>query len=180
MKVADLVQEDRALVRSLELPDLLAIGPCERPALMPKQPAPQQVPRHRRAVDLDERPALPRRQRVNRARHHVLAHACLAADEHRHVDTGGLVDDAPHALHARALPETQLLAEARDRVVLGRPQPATARARERALDGVLEVFGREWARQDVGGAKGGGLGRLLDAVAVRNDDHGARLATLYA
>ena len=99
--LADLVQEDGAAVGLLEAAELPAFGAREGPALVAEQLALQQVARHRRAVDLDERPVPPRRRAVQRLGDHLLAHPRLAEDEGRHVggtDQTHHPEDAGHRL----------------------------------------------------------------------------------
>ena len=62
MQLADLVEEDRAAVGRLELPDLELVGAGEGAALVAEQLALQEVTRHGGAVDLDERGRAPRRE----------------------------------------------------------------------------------------------------------------------
>src|SRR5207249_12107275 len=54
VQVADLVEEDRAVMGRLEFPDLELVGPGERAPLVAKQLALQQLARDGRAVHLDE------------------------------------------------------------------------------------------------------------------------------
>src|SRR5581483_3745659 len=59
LHLADLVEEDRAAVRELELADLPADRARERAALVAEELALEEVARQRGAVDGDERPAAP-------------------------------------------------------------------------------------------------------------------------
>ena len=54
-EIADLVQEQRAVGRQLELAELLPVRARERAALVAEQRALGQLPRNRREVDGDER-----------------------------------------------------------------------------------------------------------------------------
>src|SRR5262249_37926628 len=80
-QVADLVEEQGALIRALEAAGFLLRGARERAALVTEQLALDEVLGNRRAVELDER--LPRapRQAMNRLRHQILARAVLAGEE---------------------------------------------------------------------------------------------------
>src|SRR5690606_33096886 len=84
-ELADLVEEQRAAVRLLELADLVKRGTGERALDMAEQDRLEQRLRNRRAVDDDVRlvgaPAVP----VDRARDEILAGAALAADQDRRV-----------------------------------------------------------------------------------------------
>ena len=93
LHLADLVEEDRAGVRLLELADPRRRGAGERALLVAEQLALEELRGQRRAVDLDERPVLARRPLVDGAGHQLLADAALAADEHRDVAVGHLLDD---------------------------------------------------------------------------------------
>ena len=79
VEVADLVEEDGAVVGRLELADLELVRPGEGPALVAEQLALEQLPGHRRAVDLDEGAVLPGAELVDGPRHQLLAGAGLAA-----------------------------------------------------------------------------------------------------
>ena len=143
VQVADLIEEDRAAIRGLELADLELMGACEGSALVAEELALEQLAGHRGAVDLDEGAALADGRVVDRARGHVLAGARLAADEYGDVHPGCLLDDLADLGHLRAAPEAQFLAEPAPNFVVGRPLPASAGTRQRALDHVLQVVGRE-------------------------------------
>ena len=75
VEVADLVEEDGALVGGLELADLELVGAREGASLVAEQLALEQLPRHRRAVDLDERSVAAGSEVVDRPRHELLAGA---------------------------------------------------------------------------------------------------------
>ena len=59
-QIADLVEEQRAALGELDLAGDAAIGAGERAALVAEELALDELRRQRRAVDGDERPALPR------------------------------------------------------------------------------------------------------------------------
>ena len=102
--VPDLVQEDGALVRQLELPDLLLGGPRERALLVPEQLALDELLGDGRAVDLHEGLVAPQAVAVDGPRDQLLAHPALARDEHGGVGGGGAPHRVPHLLQGRALP----------------------------------------------------------------------------
>src|SRR5260370_170117 len=80
--VADLVEEEGALIGQLELAAPPRHRAGERAALVPEQLGLDQLLRDRRAVHLDEGPVAPRGERVDGAGHQLLARAVLALDEH--------------------------------------------------------------------------------------------------
>ena len=112
LHLADLVEEDRAEVRLLELADARRRGAGERAFLVAEQLAFEQLRRQRRAVHLDERLVLARRSLMDGARDELLADAALAADQHGDVAVGHLLDDVRHLTHGRAV------APAEERLVL--------------------------------------------------------------
>ena len=182
VEIADLVEEDRAVVGGLELAHLEGMGPREGPALVAEELGFEQLARHRGAVDLDVGPRLAGRVVVDGAGHQVLAGSRLARDEDGDVHAGGLVDDLPRLLHPGAAPEVQLLREPRPGLLLGGPPPGAPRARQRALDGVLQLLRREGLLDEVVGPERRGLGRALHAVAaiaVGQQDDGPGVAALY-
>src|SRR5204862_2480674 len=80
-QLADLVEEQGALVGELEAAELLLGGAGERALLVTEQLALDQRLGERRAVDRDAWTGAPPRRAVDRARHHLLARARLAAEE---------------------------------------------------------------------------------------------------
>ena len=100
--LADLVEEDGPLVGELELARLLAGRSRERAALVAEQLGFEQLARQRRAVDLHERFSAPGRALVYGASDALLAHAALAADEHRYVSLRHPIDHVPDRQHRRA------------------------------------------------------------------------------
>src|SRR5436190_1350415 len=83
--VADLVEEERAEVGSLEQARLVGDRARERTALVTEQLGVEQVVVERRAVRHDEPVLAPRRVIVNRARDELLARSVLALDQHRRI-----------------------------------------------------------------------------------------------
>src|SRR5262245_35974839 len=105
MEGADLVEEDGPAVGGLELPHRLPMGARDGAPLVSEQLALEEVARHGRAVDLDERLAASRGEVVNGAGHEILPGARLAADQHRDVNPGSAADDLAHLAHLGAAPE---------------------------------------------------------------------------
>ena len=84
-QLADLVEEQRAAVRGLDLADHPAVGAGVRAALVAEQLALDERGRQRRAVDVDERRLAARAVDVDRAREQALAGAGLAVEQHGRV-----------------------------------------------------------------------------------------------
>ena len=150
----------------------------ERALLVAEQLAFEQLGRQRGAVHLDERPILARRALVNRARDQLLADAALAADQHRDVAVGHLLDHLRDRLHLGAVAPEQ------ERAVLVVAQLAAqlgdlgheARLFDRALDGgverdLAETLGIVGLDDVVGGAQTNRLddGRRLLAARQHDD-----------
>src|SRR6188474_2996750 len=101
--VADLVQQQRAAIRALDLADRATFTPArERAFGIAEQLRLDQAFRYRRAVDGEKWPVWPQLV-VQRTRDHFLAGACLAFDDHRQAaarDPHGLVEtgDQPRIL----------------------------------------------------------------------------------
>src|SRR5207245_5872405 len=91
-QLADLVEEDRALVREREAPDVALDGAGERALHVAEQLTLDQASRDRAGVHLDEGSAVPRAPRVDRAGHELLACSGLAVDQHRRVRRRDLLD----------------------------------------------------------------------------------------
>ena len=75
----------------------------ERPSLVSEQLALDQVLRHRRAADRDERSGAARAEPVDRARDALLARAGLPEHEHRRVGSRDARDELAQPHHLRAL-----------------------------------------------------------------------------
>ena len=82
-QVADLVEEQRAAGRQLELAELLLVRAGERAALVAEQRAFDELVRNRRQVDGDERRVAAARLAVQQPREQLLAGSALAEDQHR-------------------------------------------------------------------------------------------------
>ena len=123
VQIPDLVEEDRAGVRGLELADLQLVRPGERPALVAEQLALEELARDGRAVDLDVWPRPPRRQGMDGSGDHVLARPRLSRDEDGHVHARRLLDDGADLLHPPAVPERHLARGLRGDLPRGRWLP---------------------------------------------------------
>ena len=106
--LADLVEEDRPLVRQLEAALALGDRAGERALLVPEQLTLEQRLRQRRAVDLDQRPAGEARVAVQHRRDQFLAGAGFAGDQHGRVGARDPPDRLVDLLHRRALADDQL------------------------------------------------------------------------
>ena len=164
------VEEDRAVVGRLELPDLELMSAGEGAALVTEQLALQQLPRHRGAVDLDEGPRLARGEAVDRPCHQILSRARLAGDEHGDVHTRCLADDLTHLAHLWAAPEAELVLEPGEGLVVGGADPDSLGAGEGALDDVSELLGGERLLEEVVHLERGGLDGALETIAIGEQD----------
>ena len=100
--VADLVEEDAALVGEVEHPLLRVDRAGERALDVAEQRRLEQIRRQVAGVDGDERALRARRVRVDRARHQLLAGAALALDQDRRAARRRLDDQVEHLPHPRA------------------------------------------------------------------------------
>ena len=139
-QIADLVEEQRAAMRHLELAELARRRAGERALLVAEQLGLEQGLGNRGAVDGDKRSVGARTERVQRAREQLLAGAALAFDQHGRVGRRRAVQRQRDLLQLRifaddlrrAAPRGQLLFE---QDVLGRhPALRDARARPSAAD----------------------------------------------
>src|SRR5690606_23368371 len=102
-QLADLVEEERALVRLLEEPSLVGDRVGERAAPVAEELALEERLGDRAAVHGHEAPLLAGAAYVERAGHELLARAALALDQHRRRVGGRLLDRAVDAGHRLAL-----------------------------------------------------------------------------
>ena len=100
--VADLVEEDAALVGEVEHPLLRIDGAGERALDVAEQRGLEQIRRQVARVHGDERALGPRRVGVDRARDQLLAGAALALNEDRRPARRRLDDQVEHLTHPRA------------------------------------------------------------------------------
>ena len=103
-QVADLVEEQNALVGGLDVADLALAGASERALLVAEQFGVDQVRRDRAAVHRHEGTARARRVLVDGARDQFLAGARFAADQDRRIDGDDLLDLPIELDHLRAEP----------------------------------------------------------------------------
>jgi hypothetical protein len=102
-QLGDLVEENRAEMRVLELADTRGVGSGERAPLVPEQLALEQLVWQRSAVHLDERHLAARRAPVNPPRDELLANAALSSNEYRGIAFGDLLDDLRDRPHRGAV-----------------------------------------------------------------------------
>ena len=92
-QVADFVEEQRAVRRQLELPELLAVRAGKRSALVAEESAFGELARNRRQVDGDERRLRIPGLAVNQPGEQLLARSALSKDEDRRRQLGDLVHE---------------------------------------------------------------------------------------
>src|SRR5262249_18063023 len=104
-EIADLVEEDRSVVRFDEeaAARLRCAGECA--ARVAEELTLEERLRKRGAVDRDERFVRARTAGVDRARDELFARAGLARDEHRRRGRRDLIDERAELAHRRALPD---------------------------------------------------------------------------
>ena len=130
--VADLVQEQRAAFGKLEAADAgrQCAGKCA--FFMAEQLAFQKIRGNGAAIHRHERMSRPARQLVNVARHHFLAGAGLAQDQHIGIEGSDLLDEPMHRAHgARGAARTKAMgcpAASDGRCARFAPDPARPRA----------------------------------------------------
>src|SRR5262249_30201646 len=125
--LTDLVEQQGALIRRLELPGLLAVGPGERSLLVTEQLRLEELAGKGGTIHLQELSLSARRCLVNGPGDHFLADSALPSPQH---GGGGYVrDQVPDRLHlgaaAEAEPLTHVQPPRNDEVELG--MNATAR-----------------------------------------------------
>src|SRR5258706_5349594 len=166
--VPDLVEEERALIRELELAAPPRHRPGEGAALVAEELGLDQLLGDRRAVDLDEGALAPRGEGVHRAGHQLLAGAVLALDEHPAARGRGHRDLLAQVLDQRALADDLLAPlELGAQVAVLALEPGVLEGPGRGQQRLLE---RERLLDEVVGAELGGLDRGLDG-AVAGDHH---------
>ena len=97
--LADLVEEERAAVRQLELALSLRVRAGVGAALVAEQLGLEQGVRDRAAVDRHERPVAPRAVRVDGPRQELLARSTLALDQHGDVGPRDAAHDREDLAH---------------------------------------------------------------------------------
>src|SRR2546426_8118071 len=143
MKVADLVEEDGAVVGRLELADLELVSARKGASLVPEQLALQELPRHGRAVDLDEWPRPSGGEMVDRPCDELLTGACLARHKNRDVDAGRFAKDLARLQHLGAAPELHLPSDPPCHLLGSRSERLGLRANQ-LVDGLLELVEVQW------------------------------------
>src|SRR5439155_15430376 len=103
--LADLVEEERALVGELELPELLGVGVGERALLVPEELALEERLRDGGAVERDERTSGARAPVVDRLGDQLLPRAALAGDEDGGAELRDGLDGLEDLLHLRRVPD---------------------------------------------------------------------------
>ena len=171
--VADLVEEEGAAGGLLEEPALGRVGPGERAAHVAEELALEQAFGQRRAVDRHEGLRRPRAVEVQRARHHLLAGAALAGDQHAAGPAGDLPDQRHDLGHRRAL---ALQVAQRRFLGHGPAQLPILLLEGTPLEGPLhrqqDGVGLERLRDVVERARAHGVYGRVDAAERRHQDHG--------
>ena len=169
--LADLVEEERPPVGLQEQPLARLPRVRERPLRVAEQLALEEVLRHRRAVDGDERPLRVPAPRVDRLRDELLARPALAGDEDRRLSLRDAGDEVVHFLHrsARAEHVAELLL-----LLHRRAKPLHFLAKllvgDRALERERDVLHLERLRHEVVRAGADGAYGRLEAAERRDDD----------
>ena len=176
--VADLVEQDRAAGGELELARV-ALGARAREGalLVAEQLGLEQVPRHRGAVDADERLVRARPGGVNGLRDDLLAGAALAVDEDVGVDGRGALGHDDGALQAGALADdvVKAVARPRGRQALGDLLGAIELDERGDEAAVLVVAARDGASRDDEAAVGEAHDRAVETrrLTASIDESGA-------
>ena len=165
--VADLVQEQRAVVGLLELADVPGGRAGEAAFFVAEEFAFDQLGGHRRAVQGDERPAFARAALVQRARDQLLAGAGFAQDADARLAGRHAVHLRHHAPHALARIDDFVLADALPQVAILVLQ---ALQLEDVVHGEQQLVGGERLLQEIERAQAGGAHRHFD-VGLPADHH---------
>src|SRR5262249_9838633 len=168
----DLVEEQRAAARQLDLPDTIMDRAGERAALVAEELALEERVGKRRAVDRDEAAALALPLEMDGARRELLAGPRFAVDQHRRVvlreHADGLEDLVHHAVPADHVGEGVAVGQLATEVVDLVEQPALLEDLLRREEDLLLL---ERLRDVVAGALLDGLDGAFDArVAGDHDD----------
>ena len=151
--LADLVEQQRAAVRLLELPDATRRGPGERTLLVTEQFRFEQILRNGGAIDRDEGAPGAAAVRVQVAGHHFLAGAALAGDQHARIGRRILPGEGEH-LDGRRIVEDRTLVVLRHRLEHGGDQ-----------------LGVRWQRHELLGAGANGRDRRTGVAVDTVGDH---------
>ena len=174
-QVADLVEEERALVRLLEAADAPLVGARERAAFVAEQFTLQEVFRNGGAIDRDERRFGARAVLIDGAGDQLLARARFAPDEHGDRLGGDAANFLAHVVHRLA--DADEGCSALDRGVgQGHGFAHEAAGIHGAMQDVNERLHLERLLQVIVSAELGGLdGGLNRAVCGHQHDGQARL-----
>ena len=160
-EVADLVEEEGAPVRALEMADARGHRPGEGALLVPEELALDEVLRQHRAVDGDEGPRAPLARGVDGAREELFAGARLARDEDVDVGPGQLDREIEGRAEGRRLADQGALR--RGARLAARRRNRVERPEELGLD---EGLDHEVDRPALEGAH-----RHVDVGLPGHDDH---------
>ena len=153
--------------------------PGERPLLVPEQLALDQLARHRRAVQRDERPATPRAPFVQRARDQLLARARLAQDADARLAGRDALHLRHHPPHRLARVHDLVLADALPQLPILLLQPLQL---EDVVHRQQQLVGGERLLQEIDGAEPRRPHRHLD-IRLPGDHHhrqrDARVAEVF-
>ena len=177
-EIADLVEEEQAPLRLLNLPFRIADGARERPLLVPEQRAVHELRRERRTAHGDERSASTRALLPEPPSHDVLASATFATEEHGNVGGRHAARLGQHHLKLRTRGLEEVVVGARllqsdldlGQLLLG------ASCFQRAAGRMPDLIGREGLRKVVEGAAFHRFDGALERGQRRDDnDRRARL-----
>src|SRR5690606_37338878 len=172
--VPDLVQEERAAVRLLELPAPVRVGAGERPLDVAEELALDQLRRDGGAVDLDERSVGPPRQPMQRPGDELLAGTVLPGDQDPRIGRCDLLD--PVEERADRVARADDLVPALDLIPQPRVLPREPPLLQRIADGEEDTVRIERLFEEVVRAPAGRLDRRLDrAVPADHDDARVRV-----
>src|SRR5262249_29789412 len=168
----DLVEEQGAAARQLDLADAIVDRAGERPALVPEELALEQGIGERGAVDRHEAAALALALEVNRTGGELLAGSRLTVDEHRRVvlrqHADGLEDLVHHAVAAHHVGERVAIRQLAPQIVDLVQQPAFL---EDLLGGEEDLLLLERLGDVVARALLDRLDGALDARVAGDHDH---------
>ena len=167
--VGDLVEQQGAVVRRLEGPDLARPGAAVHRPFDPEQLDLHALRRHRRAVQDDEGPGSASRVGMDEAGHHLLAGAGRARDQHPAVGRRHPVDRLPELIdQCRLADQFEAAAGSQPQLLVFPPQP-------RRLDGAVDdedhPVGLERLFDEIVGAELDRLHRRLDVAVAAHDHH---------
>ena len=155
------------LLACSNLPDMAGGRAGEAAFLVAEQLRFDQLARHRRAVQRDERPGVPRTALVQRARDQLLAGPGLAQDADARFAGGDAVHLRHHAPHGLARMYDLVLADALPQLAILLFQ---AFQLEDVVDGEQQLVGGERLLQEIRRAQARGAHRHLD-IGLPGDHH---------